>query len=85
MSLLLGFSSRNWNKVTSTGDRNIENRVLSGIFGPKRELHNEELHNLCSSSRMMKWAGHVRSMGQKQNAYRILVECQKERPLGRQT
>jgi hypothetical protein len=35
----------------------FENRVLRRIFGPKRDgvmggwrkLHNEELHNLCSS------------------------------------
>jgi hypothetical protein len=51
------------------------NRVLSRIFGPKREevtgswrkLHDEELHNLYTSpdivtvikSRRMKWAGNV--------------------------
>jgi hypothetical protein len=55
--------------------RVFENRVLRGIFGPKRDevrgdwrkLHNEELHNLYSSantirtikSRRMRWAGHV--------------------------
>jgi hypothetical protein len=66
-----------------------ENRVLRRIFGPKREevtgewrkLHNEELHNLhCSpniirkiKSRRMTWAGHVARMGEKRNAYRILV------------
>jgi hypothetical protein len=27
----------------------------------------------------MKWAGHVARMGEKRNAYRILVESQKER------
>jgi hypothetical protein len=52
----------------------FKNRVLRGIFGPKREeiteewrtLHNEELNDLCFSqniwvikSRRMKWAGHV--------------------------
>jgi hypothetical protein len=52
-----------------------ENRVLRGIFGPKREevaggwrrLHNEELHKLNDSqniirvieSRRMRWAGYV--------------------------
>jgi hypothetical protein len=51
----------------------FENRVLRGIFGPKRDevtgerrkLHNEELHDFCSSpsiiklmkSRRMRWAG----------------------------
>jgi hypothetical protein len=44
-------------------------------------LHNEELHNLNSppniirmiKSRRMRWAGHVTRMGEKRNAYRILV------------
>jgi hypothetical protein len=30
-------------------------------------------------SRRMRWAGHVARMGEKRNAYRILVESQKER------
>jgi hypothetical protein len=65
----------------------FENRVLR-IFGPKREvtgewstLHNEELHNLCSSPRIisiiklrwMRWEGHVARMGEKRNTYRLLV------------
>jgi hypothetical protein len=66
--------------------RVFENRVLRGIFGPKRDevtgewrkLHNEELRDLYSSpniiriikSRMMRWAGHVARMGEKRNAYR---------------
>ena len=57
----------------------FENRVLRGIFGPKRDkktwewrkLHNEELNDLCCSpsivrvikSRRMKLAGHVARMG----------------------
>jgi hypothetical protein len=57
----------------------FENRVLRGIFGPKkdevtggwRKLHNEELHDLYSSSnivrviksRIKRWAGHVVQMG----------------------
>jgi hypothetical protein len=53
--------------------------LLRRIFGPKRDevtgdwrkLHNEELHRLYS--RRMRWAGHVARMGQKRNAYRILV------------
>jgi hypothetical protein len=70
--------------------RVFENRVLRRKFGPKRDevtghwrkLHNEELHNLCSSpniirmmikSRRMRWAGHVTRMGETRNAYRILV------------
>jgi hypothetical protein len=71
------------------GLRVFENRMLRGIFGPKRDevtggwrkLHNEELHNLYSSpsiirmikSRRMRWAGHVARMGEKRTAYRILV------------
>jgi hypothetical protein len=58
--------------------RVFENRVLRRIFGPKweedgswRKLHNDELHDLCSSpnivrvikSRRMRWAGHVARMG----------------------
>jgi hypothetical protein len=69
--------------------RMFENRVLRGIFGPKRnevtggwrKLHNEELHNLYSSpsiirmitSRRMRWTGHVARMVTKKNAYRILL------------
>jgi hypothetical protein len=46
-----------------------------------RKLHHEELQNLYSSpsiirvikSRRMRWAGNVARMGEKRNAYRILV------------
>jgi hypothetical protein len=74
----------------------FKNRVLRRIFGPKRDevmgewrkLHNKELHDLCSSpsiiriikSRGMRWAGRVELMGEKWNAYRLLVG---KRPLGR--
>jgi hypothetical protein len=69
--------------------RVFENRVLRRIFGPRRDevtgdwrkLHNEELHNLYSSpkiirmikSRRMRCAGHVARMGETRNAYRIVV------------
>jgi hypothetical protein len=51
------------------------------VTGGWRKLHNEELHNLHSSSsiirmiksRRMKWAGHVARMEEKKNTYRILV------------
>jgi hypothetical protein len=55
-------------------------------------LHNEELHNLYSfasiirlfKSRRMRWEGHVARMGEKRNAYRILVgRPEGKRPLGR--
>jgi hypothetical protein len=46
-----------------------------------RVLHNEELYNLYFSSgiirmiksRRMRWAGHAAQMGERRNAYRILV------------
>jgi hypothetical protein len=77
----------------------FENRVLRRIFGSKRgevteewrKLHNEELHNLYSSpniirmikSRSMRLAGHVARMGEKRNAYRILMgKPEGRRPLG---
>jgi hypothetical protein len=80
--------------------RVFENRVLRRIFQPKRDgvkegwkkLHNEELHNLCSSpsiiriikSRRMRCAGHVTRMGEKRNVYRLLVgKPEGKRPLGR--
>jgi hypothetical protein len=80
--------------------RVFENRVLRRIFGPKRDvvtggwrkLHNEELHNVYSSSsiiriiksRRMRWAGHVAPMGEKRNVYRLLVgKPEGKRPLGR--
>jgi hypothetical protein len=51
--------------------------------------HNEELHGLYSSpsiiriikSRRMRWAGHVARMGEKRNAYRLLVG----KPEGKET
>jgi hypothetical protein len=55
-------------------------------------LYNEELHNLYSTqsiiriikSRRMRWAGHVARMGEKKNAYRILVgKPEGKRPVGR--
>jgi hypothetical protein len=69
--------------------RVFENRVLRRIFGHKRyeltgdwsKLHNRELLDLYSSqsmirimkSRRTRWAGHVAGMGEKRNAYRLLV------------
>jgi hypothetical protein len=69
--------------------RVFENRVLRGIFGPRRDevtgewrkLHNEELHSLYSSpdiirqvkSRRMGWAGHVARMGEERKVYKVCV------------
>jgi hypothetical protein len=74
--------------------RVFENRVLRRMFGPKREevtrdwrkLHNEELHNLYSSQkiiriikpRRMRWAGHVARMGRRGMHLRYWWESQKE-------
>jgi hypothetical protein len=74
----------------------FENRVLRRIFGPKRDevtgewrkLHNKELHNLLSIIRMikprkMRWIGHVARMGEKRDAYVLVVKPKGTRPLGR--
>jgi hypothetical protein len=69
----------------------FENNVLK-IFRPNRDevkggwrkLNNKELHNLYSSSHMirmiksrMKWVRHVVRMGGVRNAYKILVRTPK--------
>jgi hypothetical protein len=62
------------------------------VTGEWRKLHNEELHDLCSSpsiiriikTRRMRWAEHVAGMGEKRNAYRLLMgKPEGRRPLGR--
>jgi hypothetical protein len=80
--------------------RVFENRVLRRVFGPKRnevtggwrKLHDEELHGLYSSPRIvrvikarrMRWAGHVVRMWEVRGAYNILVGRPEGRiPLGR--
>jgi hypothetical protein len=63
------------------------NRVLRRIFGPKRDdvkgerrkLHNEELHDLCSSSTIVRliksgrkrWAEHVARIWEGREVYRV--------------
>jgi hypothetical protein len=75
--------------------RVFENRVLRRIFGPKRDevtgewrkLHNEELHDLYSSSsiiriirsRRMRWAGYVARMGRRGTLIDYWRESQRER------
>jgi hypothetical protein len=72
----------------------FENRVLRGIFGPRRDevtggwkkLHNEELHNLYSlpdiirmmKSRRMRWAGHHKC-GRREMRIGYWWESQRER------
>jgi hypothetical protein len=62
------------------------------VTGGWRKLHNEELRDLHSSPGIitifkpmrMRWAGHVARMGEKRNAYRLLVgKPEGKRPLGR--
>jgi hypothetical protein len=69
--------------------RVFENRVLRKIFDAewdevmreRRKLHKEELNDLyCSpkvnrviKSRRMRWAEHVARMGERRDAYRVLV------------
>jgi len=62
----------------------FEIKVSRKIYGPKRDemtgewrrLHNIELHRVYDSPyvvRIMKWAGHVARMGEKQRLYSILI------------
>jgi hypothetical protein len=69
--------------------RVLDNQVLRGIFGPKRDevtgewrkLHNDEFDDLYFSphivwvikSRRMRWAEHVACMGEGRGVYRVLV------------
>jgi hypothetical protein len=74
--------------------------VLRRISGPKRDevtgkwskLHNKELCDLYSSpsiirtikSIRMRWAGHVARIGEKKEAYSVLIgKSEGKRPLGR--
>jgi hypothetical protein len=75
--------------------RVFENRVLRGIFESKRDevtggwrkLRNEELHNLYSSSniirmiksRRMRWAGHIARIGRREMRIGYWWYSQKER------
>jgi hypothetical protein len=66
----------------------FENRVLRGIFGPKRDevtgvwrkLHNEKLHDLYSPTNMRgvkiennEMGGHLARMGEVRGVYSFLV------------
>jgi hypothetical protein len=87
--VLYGFETWSLTLKEQHSLRVFENKALRRIFGPKRnevtgeweKLHNEELRDLYSSpniirmikSSRMRWAGHVTRMGEKRNAYRLLV------------
>jgi hypothetical protein len=78
-----------WSLIIREEHRLFENRVLRGIFGPKknkvtggwRKLHNEELSNLnffliiirMIKSGRMRRSGHVARIAAKRNAHKILV------------
>jgi hypothetical protein len=62
------------------------------VTGEWRKLHKKEFHDLYSSpsiiriitSRRMRWADHVARIGEKRNAYTLLmVKPEGKRPLGR--
>ena len=78
----------------------FENRVLRRIFGTNRDevtgewrkLHNEEVNDLHSSpniirmakSRRKRWVGYVAHIGERRDAYRVLVgKTERKTPLGR--
>ena len=82
------------------GLRTFESRVLRKILGPNRDevaedsrrLHNEEFHDLNSSTNIirvsksirMRRAGRVTRMGDRRSAYRFLVgRPDGKRPLGK--
>jgi hypothetical protein len=64
------------------------------VIGGWRKLHNKELHNVYSSTsiiriitlKRMRWAGHAARPREKRNAYRIFVgKPEGKGPLGRLT
>jgi hypothetical protein len=83
-----------------TWSEEVQDGMPKKIHGPKRDevtgqwtrLHNEELYDLWSSphfvrgikSRRMRGDGHMKRMGDRRDAYRILVgRPDGKRPLGR--
>jgi hypothetical protein len=94
MGVKLGLTLREEHRL-----RVFENKVLRRIFelkmdevtGELRKLLNEELCDLYSTTSIiriiksrMRWAGHVARIGEKRNAYRLLVGKPKgKRPLRR--
>jgi hypothetical protein len=62
--------------------RVFQNRLLRRLFGCKREevvVGCRRLHNGVIMSRRMRWVGNVACIGEKRNAYKILVrKCEGE-------
>ena len=95
------YGCETWSLTLRKGRRPriFKNRILRGIFGPKRNengewrrLNNEELHNLYRSpnigrvikSRRLRWAGHVARMEEGRSAFEILTDKPTgKRPSGR--
>jgi hypothetical protein len=70
----------------------FEKRVLTRIFGPKRDeakgqwrkLHNEELQNLYSFQNIIEVGGACGTHGREKKVYKVLVrKPEGKRPLGR--
>jgi hypothetical protein len=78
--------------LIKNGIRRIFHPKRDDVTGDWRKLHNEELHNLYSwtniiriiKSRRTRCSRHVARIGEKRNAYRILVgKPEGQRPLAR--
>jgi hypothetical protein len=77
------YACETWSIILSEKHRLrlFENRVLRGIFGPKKDELTGEWRKLYSSpgiirqikSRRMRWVGHVARMGEGRNVYRVWV------------
>jgi hypothetical protein len=96
--VLYGFESWSLTHREEYRLRVLENKVVRGIFVPKRDevtgewrkLHNEELNDLYFSpnivrvikSGRMRWVGHLECMGGRRGGFRVLGDEEK-RPLGR--
>jgi hypothetical protein len=77
--------------MEGVSEQGAEENIWTEEGGSGRRLHNEELHDMCTSPdiiqviklRRMRWAGHVACMG-KINAYNIFMgKPGKKRQLGR--
>jgi hypothetical protein len=86
------FENRVLRRIFGPKKRRIFGSKRDEVTGEWRKMHNKKLHDLYSSpsiiriikSRRMRWAGHVARMGEKRNAYRLLVgKPEGKRPLGR--